>query len=106
MWRNAISAALKRLSPFACRGDGPNCPQTSAGGFHTAGTMRPTPSQDDRQRLALQALVQREILAAQWQAARKRRDTQAMHRLESEMRANVASILIREGYSNETRGGN
>lgn len=106
MWQNAISAALRRLLPFAFRGDGPNCRQTSAGDCHTAGTMRPMPSQDARQRLARAALVQREILAAQWQAARKRRDMQAMHRLESELRASVASILIREGYSNEARGGN
>lgn len=98
MWQNAISAALKRLLPFAFRGDGRNCPQTRGGGSPTARTTRPTPSQDARQRLEQQALVQREILAAQWQAARKRRDMQAMHRLESEMRANVASILIRGRY--------
>lgn len=98
MWQNAISAALKRLSPFAFQGDGQNCHQTSGGGFPTAKTTRPTRSQGERQRLEQQALVQREILAAQWQAARKRRDMQAMHRLESEMRASVASILIRGRY--------
>lgn len=103
-WQNVFHAALKRLSPFAYRDGGQTLPQTSVGDCHTVPITKMTPLPDDPQRSTLldQALVQREMLASQWQAARKRRDMVLMHRLESEMRASVASILIRGRYY-ETR---
>jgi len=57
MWRNAFTAALKRLSPFASQANTASCPQANADACHTASSMSGTPSTDVTAQLERRALM-------------------------------------------------
>jgi hypothetical protein len=57
-WPAALSAKLKRLSPYACRDDTPNYPKASGADCPTAKPMRLTPLPDVTELLHRRALVQ------------------------------------------------
>lgn len=57
MWRNAFTAALKRLSPFASQAHTASCPQANADACHTAPSMSGTPSPDVTAQLERRALM-------------------------------------------------
>jgi hypothetical protein len=57
MWRNAFTAALKRLSPFASQANTASCQQANADACHTAPSMSGTPSPDVTAQLERRALM-------------------------------------------------
>jgi hypothetical protein len=57
MWRNAFTAALKRLSRFASQGHTASCPQANEDACRTAPSMSVTPSPDVTAQLERRALM-------------------------------------------------
>lgn len=96
-WPVAFIAALKRRLLCALPVPDPRSrPTCATNTCHTAPRTKPKPLP-----AAMPDLALREKLSSQWVAARNRRDTVGMHRLESQHRKLVNAILSKGVCSNE-----
>lgn len=98
-WASALSAAKKPRWPFAFLASTAKSRPASAVGLAIASATKRMPLPGAQPPLILSLGMQREALAMDHAAAVKRRDMQALHRIEADLRNVTNRILSKARFS-------